>query len=1357
MIVIAILFFLRHEIIGHAFKVSIKEKTNSTVELEIGQLHYDIFHSTVTFRDSDFAFKNVTINKEKTISLSKFRFDELRLERLSIFKLLFKHELIANKVAVDKPSFWFRKDNNPQPFKEKPKEIIASLKKHPDILGELVVIIGEIEITHGKVDLTSIIDDDKNEGSVEFKLLLKNINTASQDFFNEQNFLFAKHHFFKLSNFNYSFPNGDKIGFDSLVFGSHSNRISLSNIDLKVIDTSGFSSVKYLDAKVGELSFFGIDLLRIDNIQDLYIDSLKISDASVNLIQNKNAKKPPADTTNKIAAITKLFKSINLSELELEDVDVTAGDDNNDSVIVMQDMSFRVKDIVIDSASLAAKMPKYNNESILLSLGDFKFNDKNKGLCVSFRDLFFSEKNRMLSLSDFHVNDRKNGNHSYLIDTDSLSIYGISVDDQLKEKKMKLGLLLSNPEIYIDIEHLKKRAGEQQKTRLNNIIVDELNITNGLIHFSETDKINADITGLNMSWDSINFIDPEKLVNINPDNLEISFRTFQIDLPEKQVSAATGLVELTNTGIELVNLTASIVDPDKLNTMLSIKTISMDGGNFKNALINKELTFNNISIAKPDIVTKIFYKERKVNNSSHKDTGSFDYIIDVKSFNISEGEIDLDYRAEKPVKLKSDFYLKTANINITDLKNIDWLHNITWDINLNNTWFENEEYNLVCDELVSDKNKEILRIKNFHLYENEMYNGNRRVEIVDFSLPYILLEGVSYTTIIENETPLIGLATIEDANLDIKMDTRIDGSKKDTAIASSKLPFELDELILNNLTLKFQKHDSISVSNLLVGDLDFRYKLDSAPNFVDDMVYLDIKDISFSDTSKNSSIDIRSIDFDNNVNSIKVKDFYAGNIYDDTANNYHDITCLELDFNELYIGHSYPTSISLGNITLDNVTTNIISRTKNKKDTVRKEVKLPGFIEDVFVGNILAKKIDFGHTTISDTSEKKLSLVNIKLDVDSVQVDSGLLASMDITRFAKRISLNIKDNDFISKDSLYVTNLKSMSYEFGSNKLTLDSLSRMPRYENAEFFKKAVYQTGRMELIAGSIVCSNVRLRDLIDNKKLHIGGVDLYNVNTHIFRNKIYEMNPKAYKPMPQEAILSIPMVITVDSVKTHDAYIQYKEIEKKSVVPGELFLNKFNLAAYNINNNRDIINDSSRMVVKLDAMFMGQADLRIIAEFPILSPDYEFRFTGHMDILNFPELNNLTENLVGVTMAKGAGTLDIPWIKGNATYSEGEILFKYKKLKIELYNREKAKITKGLTGSMANLLLNDIIIKSNNPGFLGRTRPGEVYFKRNTQKSIVQYMWKSIMSGLMSTMGYNNKEQRQEKRAFRKASKRK
>ena len=210
------------------------------------------------------------------------------------------------------------------------------------------------------------------------------------------------------------------------------------------------------------------------------------------------------------------------------------------------------------------------------------------------------------------------------------------------------------------------------------------------------------------------------------------------------------------------------------------------------------------------------------------------------------------------------------------------------------------------------------------------------------------------------------------------------------------------------------------------------------------------------------------------------------------------------------------------------------------------------------------------------------------------------------------------------------------------------------------------------------------------------------------------------------------------------------YRQLGPKSVVPGEIFLNDFNLTLLNVNNNLKVVDRSSVMIAKLNARLLDDAELKLKVTFPILSPAYDFWVTGHLDKIDLTKLNSMTQNLVGITMTRGTGELDIPLISGNSHHSEGSILFKYKKLKIDLYDRDKATNTTGLTSSMANLLLNDILIKSNNPGFLRKTRPGEAYFKRDTQRFIVQYIWKSIMSGLMSTMGYNNKEQRQEKRAL-------
>ena len=120
--IVTTLFGLRHAIIGHAFKVSISKKTNQTITFNIGNAHYSVINSSISFTNSDFTFSNTFLNKERTIELSEIKFDELKLEGLSLLHLLFKNELIASKFIISDPLLGFHENNNPIHFHEKPNE-----------------------------------------------------------------------------------------------------------------------------------------------------------------------------------------------------------------------------------------------------------------------------------------------------------------------------------------------------------------------------------------------------------------------------------------------------------------------------------------------------------------------------------------------------------------------------------------------------------------------------------------------------------------------------------------------------------------------------------------------------------------------------------------------------------------------------------------------------------------------------------------------------------------------------------------------------------------------------------------------------------------------------------------------------------------------------------------------------------------------------------------------------------------------------------------------------------------------------------------------------------------------------------
>ena len=58
-------------------------------------------------------------------------------------------------------------------------------------------------------------------------------------------------------------------------------------------------------------------------------------------------------------------------------------------------------------------------------------------------------------------------------------------------------------------------------------------------------------------------------------------------------------------------------------------------------------------------------------------------------------------------------------------------------------------------------------------------------------------------------------------------------------------------------------------------------------------------------------------------------------------------------------------------------------------------------------------------------------------------------------------------------------------------------------------------------------------------------------------------------------------------------------------------------------------------------------------------------------------------------------------------------------------------------------------MVAVANNPKFARSPRKGQAYFERDTEKGIINYIFKSALSGMISTLGFNNKEQRQIKKS--------
>ncbi|HYH55432.1 MAG TPA: hypothetical protein VD772_02405, partial [Anseongella sp.] len=87
----------------------------------------------------------------------------------------------------------------------------------------------------------------------------------------------------------------------------------------------------------------------------------------------------------------------------------------------------------------------------------------------------------------------------------------------------------------------------------------------------------------------------------------------------------------------------------------------------------------------------------------------------------------------------------------------------------------------------------------------------------------------------------------------------------------------------------------------------------------------------------------------------------------------------------------------------------------------------------------------------------------------------------------------------------------------------------------------------------------------------------------------------------------------------------------------------------------------------------------------------------------------------------------------EADSSRSKGSMKFYYNNLSVELLGKEDSEENMKVASALANMLL----LNSSNPPPEGPLRTGTISFRRIKNKSIFNYLWKSLLSGFKVSVG--------------------
>ncbi|MFA8300160.1 MAG: hypothetical protein ACEPOV_08365 [Hyphomicrobiales bacterium] len=357
---------------------------------------------------------------------------------------------------------------------------------------------------------------------------------------------------------------------------------------------------------------------------------------------------------------------------------------------------------------------------------------------------------------------------------------------------------------------------------------------------------------------------------------------------------------------------------------------------------------------------------------------------------------------------------------------------------------------------------------------------------------------------------------------------------------------------------------------------------------------------------------------------------------------------------------------------------------------------------------------------------------SIRLDSDKALLSS--LLKQDISFYVDDLDIPYINQDF------YNLNLSGIKGNLRSKTIDITQLQLTPKYPQYEFSRRYGKQTDRIVIPYGSIHLGGVSVERLVNYGAFICDTISLSGFELRMLRDKRVPFPKDQRRDLLVTMLRKLKTPIHISHLFAFQNRFIYSERVKNSNEPGSVFFTNLGLRAENICNIPEVISDTMVMRAFVDGYVMGAGKMDVEFHFPLHFPKDTFWFKANVAPMDFTLLNNMTKNTFGVGVKRGVGGLKNAMVYANNDYSIGSEFFKYKNFKIYLYNKEKGK-KRGFFGGVTSFFANSIFLKSNNPR-KNRVRIGEVSYVRNKQKSIINYIWHSVLSGLTYTLGFKTNQ---------------
>jgi hypothetical protein len=414
-----------------------------------------------------------------------------------------------------------------------------------------------------------------------------------------------------------------------------------------------------------------------------------------------------------------------------------------------------------------------------------------------------------------------------------------------------------------------------------------------------------------------------------------------------------------------------------------------------------------------------------------------------------------------------------------------------------------------------------------------------------------------------------------------------------------------------------------------------------------------------------------------------------------------------------------------------------------------------------------------------DSASRKA--VEFEVYIKNIQIDSMRMEFTDSTKCALRTGLrtNASLHDFNLSmyadrrtdysfsefntsgtridvpGAFYTFTIRETKLNLQEHNFTLDTLRIIPSFGKLQFGRKAGNDLDRIEGVIPFLKVSNLNFQ-YADTLLLDAGDANI-QFFLRVFHDKRLPHKTKVV-PLPVALVQKLSVGLMVNKLKITKSFVEYEEIPAEANEPGKVFFDNLEGTLSSITNEREP--DEREMVLEATGDFMGHGKISLNAKFPF---DLDKRGTvkGSLKNLPFVKLNDMVEPAANMKFESGTlKRIDFAFTF-NDRVSNGELSINYEDLKLvsfktdeqmEKVGKRKRKSKKKdedlRKDNLKTFIINAFVVKRNlNESVPEEKRTGTIHFERDRSRSIFNFWWKSLFTGLKSAFNLDKAEATVEK----------